>query len=116
MAINAASVTLSVSAAFWATKRPMRGRITRATLAPSDRGSDAAERFPPDVRLARDEERGKEVSIEPLLIRDDGPRDQRGTQQRQRELDRDAKREACDHGAILMTELACVGRSWLLPA
>ena len=45
------------------------------------------------------------MSIEPLLIRDDGPRDQCGTQQRERELDRDAEREACDHGAILMTEL-----------
>ena len=56
------------------------------------------------------------MSIEPLLIRDDGPRDQCGTQQRQRELDRDAEREACDHGVILMTELACVRRSWLLPA
>jgi len=83
---------------------------------PGDRGCDAAKRFPPDVRLARHEERGKEMSIEPLLIRDDGPRDQCGTKQRERELDRDAEREACYHGAILMTELACIVRRWLLPA
>jgi len=54
------------------------------------------------------------MSIEPLLIRDDGPDNQHRTHQAERELDRDAKREAYDHGAILMTELACVGRRRLL--
>jgi hypothetical protein len=59
-------------------------------------GTNASERLPLDVGVTRHEERGEEVPIEPLLVCNHCPRDQNRSDQRKRELDRDAERQA--HG------------------
>ena len=57
----------------------------------SDRGGrDTAEQLDCLVRLSRHEERRKEMLVEPLLIRDRRPRDERRADEREHELSEDS--------------------------